>query len=44
MKPDKELEKVVEYVASVCDSVEFLHGVPVQLPSDTKNNIWIQNT
>jgi len=29
-------EERVEYVASVCDEVEFLHGVPVKLPSHTK--------
>lgn len=27
---------MVEEVASVCDKVEFLHGVPVKLPSQTK--------
>ena len=31
-----EIEEVVEYVASVCDNVEFLRGVPVNLPSETK--------
>ena len=30
------IEDMVEEVASVCDEVEFLHGVPVKLPSQTK--------
>ena len=33
---DKSVEEIVEEVASVCDEVEFLHGVPVKLPSQTK--------
>lgn len=33
---NKEVEKMVENVASVCDEVQFLHGVPVSLPSETK--------
>lgn len=32
----KTVEEVVEYVASICDEVEFLHGVPVKLPANTK--------
>ena len=32
----KRIEEMVEYVANVCDKVEFLHGVPVDLPSETK--------
>lgn len=31
-----EVEDWVEHCAEVCDSVEFLHGVPVKLPSETK--------
>jgi hypothetical protein len=31
-----EVEEMVEHCASVCDSVEFLRGVPVELPRDTK--------
>lgn len=30
------IEEIVDEVASVCDEVEFLHGVPVKLPSQTK--------
>jgi hypothetical protein len=30
------VEEVVEHVAEVCDSVEFMRGVPVKLPSETK--------
>lgn len=29
-------DEIVEEVAGVCDEVEFLHGVPVKLPSQTK--------
>lgn len=36
MTPEKTVEEWVEYCAEVCDSVEFLHGVPVQLPNHTK--------
>ena len=32
----KDIEEIVEHVAEVCDEVEFLHGVPVKLPSQTK--------
>jgi hypothetical protein len=35
-KDYQEVEDLVEHVAEVCDSVEFLHGVPVKLPSETK--------
>jgi hypothetical protein len=35
-KDNQEVEDIVEHVAEVCDSVEFLHGVPVKLPSETK--------
>jgi hypothetical protein len=34
--PEKSIEEIVEDVASVCDKVEFLHGVPVKLPCHTK--------
>lgn len=33
---EKIINEMVEEVASVCDEVEFLHGVPVKLPSQTK--------
>jgi hypothetical protein len=36
MHTHDDVERVVEHVAEVCDSVEFLHGVPVKLPSKTK--------
>ena len=35
-KHDERVEEKVEYVAEVCNEVEFLHGVPVKLPSRTK--------
>ncbi len=33
---EMKVEDWVEHCAEVCDSVEFLHGVPVKLPSETK--------